>query len=715
MWERGWLSNPLGGLFEEAQQRRLIDVIAGAAVASVLVAFPYSLLILGAGEWPRWAGFVIGLVGFAAAPVWTRRTGSVTSGALAILLTGIVLIAIPASYGGGAEVVFAIWFLMVPLLAGLFLGPPMALLSGGLGVALVSAFYLMARAGEAPEAAYGLGSFMVWLNMTLEIDFSSTVGALAARALLASSARLQIQAEELRESLDRSRASFEAAFDGILTIGEEGRLLEFNPAAEAMFGRTKAEVLGQPMAPLLIPERLRQQHESSFRRYLETGQERIVGRRVELDALRADGSEFKVELIVQPVTLAGHMHFTAYVRDLTEHYRAQKRLRDAERRVSQSERLEALGRLAGGVAHDFNNLLTAINGYAELLIESPALDEEARESAEQIHRAGQQASVVTQQLLAFSRTDRLAPAVTDVNQAIRDLLAMFSRLLPESIAIHTDLADDLWHVDTGPERLEQVLLDLILNAGDAMPGGGELRLTTRNAVIAGAGRGESDVVAPGEYVRILVADTGTGMDEETASRVFEPFYTTKPTGQGTGLGLATAYGSVRRCGGNIEVASEPGAGATFDLLLPKVLGAPGAARDEEAPEVDVAGETILVIEDQAALRRLVGRSLKQKGFHVLLAEDGLDALDRYGSGEHHLDLVITDVVMPRLGGPATVERLRETLGDFRVIFMSGYLGDARESLPELDDGSAFLEKPFRLEQLHAQIQAALEPAGDPLE
>ena len=710
---RAWLANPLAGLFEEAQQRRLIDRIAVAAAASVLVAFPYTSLVLGAGDWLRWFGFAIALVGFLGAPVLTRKTGSATHGALAILLTGIVLVVIPASYGGGTEVVFAIWFLMVPLLAGLFLGPRMAIASGGLGVALVSAFYMMERSAGASASGHGLGTFMVWLNMTLAIAFSSTVGAWAARALLASSARLTVKGEELREGLDRYRASFDAAFDAILTIGEDGRLLEFNPAAEAMFGRTKEDVLGRQMAPLLIPARMREQHERSFRRYLETGEGRIVGQRAELDALRSDGSEFKVELIVQPVALSGELLFTAYVRDLTEHYAAQKRLREAEKRASQSQRLEALGRLAGEIAHNFNNLLTAINGYAELLAKNSGLDSDGRENVEQIHRAGQQASVVTQQLLAFSRRDRPAPAITDVNKAIRDLLTMFGRMLPESIAIHTDLAADLWSVDTGPESLEQVLLDLILNAGDAMPAGGELRLTTCNAVLGEQdGQGAGGLPA-GEYVRILVADTGTGMDEETTSRVFDPFYTTKPTGQGTGLGLATAHGTVRRCGGNIEVTSTPGEGATFALLLPRGMDAPEEQTEPESSEVADSGETILVIEDQLALRRLLDRFLKQKGFRVLLAEDGLDAVERYGSGEEPVDLIITDVVMPRLGGAATVAQLRETLGDFSVIFMSGYVGEARESLSEFGERSEFIGKPFKLEKLHAKIQASLALRADP--
>jgi len=712
---QGWLCNPLAGLFEESQQRRLIDLLSYVAAASVAVAFPYTLSNLGAGGPVLWLLFAIGMAGFLGAPLLMRKTGSVEYGALTVLLTGIALIVIPASYGGGTEVVFAIWFLMIPLLAGLFLGPRMAISFGVMGVALISTFYLMERSSDGTTPPHGLATFMVWLNVTLATGFSAIVGALAARALMTSSSRLTVMSGELHESLDRHRASFEAAFDAMLTIGDDGRLLEFNPAAETIFGRTKEDVLGKRMAPLLIPERLREQHERAFRRYAETGEGRIAGQRVELEALRADGTEFTVELIVQPVMLSGRQHFTAYVRDLTDHYRALNRLREAEKRASQSQRLEALGRLAGGVAHDFNNLLTAINGYAELLAQGSGLDAEGQENVEQIRRAGQQASGVTRRLLAFGRKDRRAPAITDVNEAIRDLLTMFTRLLPESIEIHHDLATDLWQVDTRSESLEQVLLDMILNAGDAMPRGGELRLTTRNAVVGsneGRDTQDSEALPAGEYVRILIADTGTGMDEETTRRIFEPFFTTKSAGQGTGLGLATAHGTIARCGGRIHVMSAPGKGTTFDLLLPRGTGAPKPPGRAQASAVEVSGKTILVVEDQAPLRRLLDRSLQQKGFRVLLAQDGLDAVERYGSGKEPVDLILTDVVMPRMGGVATVERLREKLGNPRVIFMSGYLGESLEGLPEFDDQTLFIEKPFRLDEIHAQVQTILRVQGE---
>lgn len=715
----GWLSEPLGDLFGVGQQRRIIDLTAGIALAATIVAAPYSLFALGATEWLRWTAFAVGLAGFIAAPIVMRIRDSLASGALILLMTGVVLIVTPASYGGGAGVVFAVWFLLVPLLAGLLLGPRMAILFGALGVVLVTVFYEWHSEAAGPESHHGLGSFLVWLNLSLAIGFSAAVGAISSRAILASSARLKqarlaevFRTEQLEESLARHRASFEAAFDAMITLGEDGRVLEFNPAAEKIFGRTRSEIVHQEMAPLLIPQRMRKQHERSFRTFVETGAASIIGQRVELEALRADGSEFPVELIVQPIRLSGGLHFTAYVRDLTDYYLAQKELSEAERRLSQAQRLEAIGRLAGGVAHDFNNLLTAINGYAELLMDRPDLDEETTDSLEQIRRAGQQAGVVTEQLLAFSRTDRLAPSVTDVNEAVRNLFAMFGRLLPESIEIRTQLAPDLWPLDAGPERLEQVLLNLVLNAGDAMPQGGELSVVTRNVTFRDEdGLLPSGLVA-GDYVEISVTDTGTGIDEETSRHVFEPFFTTKSTGDGTGLGLSTAYGSVRSCGGTIELSTDLGHGSSFNVILPRATDSRAAAEKAVTTVGGASGETVLVIEDQASLRRLLGRSLEKKGYRILLAEDGLDAIDRFGDGKERVDLVITDVVMPRLGGVATVERLRETLGSFVVIFMSGYLGETREVLPELGEDVLFLQKPFRLDELHASIRAAMGHEGE---
>jgi len=702
-----WFSEPLSGVFELEQRRRVIDWISGAAICSVVVAFPYSLMALGADDWFRWIGFVVALAGFSSAPVLVRRTGRVATGALALLCTGVALIVISASYGEGVEVIFVVWFLMVPLLAGLFVGPRAAWVFGLLGVAFTTAMYLVSHVSGTPEPVYGLGSFLVWLNLTLAIGFSATVGAVASKALDDSRKRVQEDAERLGESLERYQGIFETALDPMVTIGEDGMIVEFNPAAEVAFGHERSAVLNQPLASLLIPERMREAHEVAFQRFLETGEGSVVGQRVELEALRADGSEFPIELTVRSLVLSGRVHCTAQIRDLTEHYRAQAKLSEAERRISQTQRLESLGRLAGGVAHDFNNLLTAINGYTELLLQKQGLEEEVRESLVQIGKAGAQAGKVTQQLLAFSRADQVVESATDVNAAIRDLFALFRRFFPESINISMDLATDLWSVKSGGEPLEQVLQNLVLNAGDAMPDGGDLRLTTRNRTFSSVEGANAFALPDGDYVEIVVEDTGQGMDESTMHHVFDPFFTTKSTGEGTGLGLWTAYGSVRRSGGTIEVSSEPGEGTVFTLLVPRAIDPQTTPAEEDAPVTTSQGETVLVIEDQASLRKLLRQSLELKGYRVLLATDGVDAIERYSGGRADFDLVITDVVMPRLGGLATVERLRESRGDLRVILMSGYSGDATDELRAREAELPFLKKPFSLNALQEKVHEVL--------
>ncbi|MFP8877109.1 MAG: ATP-binding protein, partial [Myxococcota bacterium] len=270
----------------------------------------------------------------------------------------------------------------------------------------------------------------------------------------------------------------------------------------------------------------------------------------------------------------------------------------------------------------------------------------------------------------------LSPTLADANQQIRDLIDMLERLLPESIRIRTELEPRIWPLETDSARLEQALLNLVLNAGDAMPNGGELTLATRNVTLDDEEAARIEGLQAGQHVRIQVSDSGRGMDESTASRAFEPFFTTKETGEGSGLGLATTYGSIRQSGGTIQVSSDEGRGSTFTVLLPRAVD-PSAAVEERAPSPGRGqGETVLIVEDQPTLRQLLQRALEGQGYRVLLAADGIDAVELAGQQRDPVDLVITDMVMPRLGGGATVARLREAHPDLKAIFISGYAGGA---------------------------------------
>ena len=710
-----WLEQPLGEIFETSAQKRFVDAVSIAGGLALLVGFTYSLATEGSIDWVRWGAFWIGLLGFVSAPIAMRWSDSVSLGALLVLATGIALIVVPAYYQGGASAIFTIWFLLIPLLAGLLLGPRPALISGGVGAAVMTGFYLLETSGQLPTDLPRMDPFMAWLNLVLGIAFSTAVGAVSARSFLASSERLlaarraeAAKTRALEESRVRYRASIDAALDAIVTVDEAGRIVEFNPAAEKMFGKVRNETLDSPLDECLIPERMRAAYRRAFRRYLETGEKNILGRKLELQALRFDGSEFPVELIVQPHSVFGQPHFSAYLRDLTEHYAAEKELREAEQELSQARRLEAIGRLAGGVSHDFNNLLLAINGHTELLLARSDLDGEARECLEQIAHAGQQAASVTQQLLAFSSSGELSPTLTDTNQQVRDLIGMLERLLPESIRVRTELEPHIWPLKTDAARLEQALLNLVLNAGDAMPNGGELTLATRNVTLDDREAARIEGLQAGEHVQIRVSDSGRGMDEDTASRAFEPFFTTKDTGEGTGLGLATTYGSIRQSGGAIQVSSDEGRGSTFTVLLPRAVD-PSAAAEEGSPSpVRGQGETVLIVEDQPTLRQLLQRALEGQGYRVLLAADGVDAVELAGQQQDPIELVITDMVMPRLGGGATVARLRETHPDLKAIFISGYAGEFTENSHVADKRAAFLQKPFRLKTLCAQVRELLD-------
>jgi len=714
-WGGPWFDQPLGEIFEASAQRRFVDVASIAAALALLIGFSYSLVTEGSIDWVRWGALWTGLLGFASAPIAMRRSGSVSLGALVMLVTGICLIVVPAYYQGGASAIFTIWFLLVPLLAGLLLGPRLALLSGAVGGAVMTGFYLLETSGRLPADLPRMDPFMAWLNLVMGIAFSTAVGAVSARTFLASSERLRTarlaeaaKTRALEESHDRYRASVDAALDAIVTVDEAGRIVEFNPAAEKMFGRSRGETLDSPLDESLIPERMRAPYRRAFRRYLESGETSILGREHELQALRFDGTEFPVALIVQPLSVSGQPHFSAYLRDLTEHYAAEKELREAERQLAQARRLEAIGRLAGGVSHDFNNLLLAINGHTELLLARSDLDGEARDCLEQIAHAGQQAASVTQQLLAFSRSDQLSPSLTDANQQVRDLIGMLERLLPESIRVLTDLEPRIWPLETDATRLEQALLNLVLNAGDAMPDGGELTLATRNVTVDHEDAARIEGLQAGPHVRIQVSDTGSGMDESTASRAFEPFFTTKDTGEGTGLGLATTYGTVRQSGGVIQVFSDEGRGSTFTVLLPRAVDPSSAVVSGSQSPGRGRGETVLVVEDQSTLRQLLQRALEGQGYRVLIAADGIDAIELADRQEDPIDLVITDVVMPRLGGGATVERLRKGRPDLKVMFISGYAGEATGATYMGDARVAFLQKPFRLKKLCRHVRELLD-------
>jgi CheY-like chemotaxis protein len=373
--------------------------------------------------------------------------------------------------------------------------------------------------------------------------------------------------------------------------------------------------------------------------------------------------------------------------------------------------MEAVGQLAGGIAHDFNNLLTAILGSTELLLASTDPGDQRRDDVQEIGRAAHRASALVRQLLAFSRKQVMQPRLVNLNAIVREMGGMLRRLVGERIVLRLDLDPALGDVTADPGQLEQVIANLGVNARDAMPEGGTLTIATANVSRVGMPGVADEGIPGGPLVVLIVKDTGTGMDEHVLAHLFEPFFTTKELGRGTGLGLATVYGIVRQSGGQIQVTSRPGEGSTFTLYLPRIesSGRAGAAAPGLPAPVPGGTETVLVVEDEEAVRHLICRVLRTKGYRVLEAPHAEGALLLAGSTPRPIELLVTDMVMPGMGGTALAAELIAVRPSLRVLFITGYAPEAVERRGELTDASGLLEKPFSADQLARKVREVLTP------
>ncbi|GIW72932.1 MAG: hypothetical protein KatS3mg102_2474 [Planctomycetota bacterium] len=412
----------------------------------------------------------------------------------------------------------------------------------------------------------------------------------------------------------------------------------------------------------------------------------------------------------------------AIVRDITDRVeaerardRARNELRERDEQLRQAQKLEAIGRLAGGIAHDFNNLLTAILATCGLLVMDLEPDDPRRQDVEELTDLGRRAAALIRQLLAFSRQQVLRPQLLDLNEVVLGLERLVRRLLGEDVIVRTELEPEVWPIFADCSQIEQVLVNLVVNARDAMPRGGELTIATRNRELGGPGAPAPVGLAAGPYVELIVQDTGCGMDAETMARIFDPFFTTKGPEKGTGLGLSTVYGIVRQSGGAIEVESAPGQGARFRILLPRAahgVQAPGqqSSQHEDLPR---GTETVLLVEDDAAVRSLVHKVLDQCGYRVLVAEDAARALQIAAAEHGGIELLLTDVIMPRTSGPELAGLLRAMQPALRVLFISGYTGD-RMAEHGLDQGEVeLLAKPFSPAALARRVRAVLDAPRRP--
>jgi two-component system cell cycle sensor histidine kinase/response regulator CckA len=504
--------------------------------------------------------------------------------------------------------------------------------------------------------------------------------------------------EALREAKNHLETLIASAPLPILSVDADGIVETWNPAAERVFGWTAAEVAGRPVP--VVPEDKKDECAALRRRVM--GGESLNG--VELTRQKKDGTPVTVSLFAAPLRDANARvtGILALIEDVT----GVKRL---EQQVFQAQKMEAVGRLAGGVAHDFNNLLTAILGSTDLLLESLPSDHPGREEAQETRKAALRAADLTRQLLAFSRQQVLAPRVLDLNDVVADMERLLLRLIGEDVELRTVLADDLGAVRADPGQLEQVIVNLAVNARDAMPDGGKLTIETLNVELEEAYLAARTVVVPGSYVMLAVSDNGTGMNAATQAHVFEPFFTTKPKGQGTGLGLATVYGIVKQSGGYIWLYSEPGRGTTFKVYLPRVDAPVESARPEPVIAGSLRGsETILLVEDQEEVRNLVRRLLEARGYQVLVAACGHDALRLAEQQVGVLDLLVTDVVMPGMSGREVALLLGPAHPTMRVLYLSGYTDESIVRHGMLEPGIAFLQKPFTAEALARKVREVFD-------
>lgn len=506
-----------------------------------------------------------------------------------------------------------------------------------------------------------------------------------------------LKAAASRPQGDLYRQFLQHAHDPIFLLNHDGVFLEANSRAEQLLARPAAQIIGHSFEEF-VPAMQREHQRARVLQVFRTGSQRLCNFPLEC----SDGQTVTVDISASVVEVGGGEVIVAIAHQpgpgasVGEQYQ-------------QSQKMEAIGRLAGGVAHDFNNLLTIINGYGEILLTSMGSDDPARRLVQEIAAAGDRAATLTRQLLAFSSKRILEPRILDLNQLVRDLSKMLVRLIGERITLRTELEKPLAMVKADPGKLEQVIMNLVVNARDAMEEGGELTIRTGNIALDQHFHRDHPTVQPGWYVFLTVQDTGCGMTEATRARVFEPFFTTKAPGKGTGLGLATVLGIVEQSGGHIQVESQPGQGTTFSIYLPASDEAMSPKNGAPAvPHHTPRGtETILVVEDENSVRAMTRHVLRMQGYCVLSATDGLEAEQLCAARSQSIDLLVTDVIMPHMGGPQLAQRMLARHPGLKVLYLSGYPDDSLECQPLPGINVGFLRKPFAPSVLAEKVREVL--------
>ncbi len=688
--------------------RTLVGVAAPvgalAAAAIGVTSLWLAHVVAGPGVWSAlslwWAGDYLGAL--VVAPVFLTWLGPAgrhiawrTALELSLLVGGAVL-AIMAIFGGLLPVSLLppveYPYLLFPFVVGA------ALRFGPRGASLLTLTVATLVVGYTVR---GGGPFVMQTVPSTNTALMLYIGILAITGLSLGPATARNERAErgLREANERLAAVIQSSPLAIYTLDPTGSVRTWNRAAEALYGWRAEEVIGRPLPTIAqdTEDHLRLRH-----RVLRG--EALRG--VEVTRGRKDGTPVNISLSVAPLhDAAGRVTgMLSIAADLTE-------LRQLEGQYRQAQKMEAVGRLAGGIAHDFNNLLTAIIGTTALVLEDLGLESRVRLDIQEIEKAAKQAAGLTRQLLIFSRQQVLEPRALDLNALVGNLEKMFHRLIGEDIELRTKLAAALGAVRGDPGQLEQAIVNLVVNARDAMPKGGRLTIETADVELDRSYVAAHVPTQPGRYVLLAISDTGVGMDDATKARLFEPFFTTKEPGRGTGLGLATVYGIVKQSGGYIWAYSELGHGTTFKIYLPRVAETPAAPESTTASPTALRGsETVLVVEDQDDVRKLTKRVLEARGYAVLAARHGAEALEIIAHHPTQIHLMITDVVMPGMNGREVAQLACAKRSDLKVLFVSGYTGEAVLQHRLLEPGVAFLQKPFTPDALARKTREVLDDA-----
>ena len=503
------------------------------------------------------------------------------------------------------------------------------------------------------------------------------------------------------------RGILESAVTAIITIDEHGLIENINPATERLFGYCASELVGQNVK-VLMPEPYRAEHDGYIANYVGTGDRKIIGIGREVSGRRKDGTTFPLHLSVSEFEADRRRYFTGMIHDISDRRHVEEALRESERRLAQSQKMEAVGQLTGGIAHDFNNLLLVITGNLELL-EPHLKTNEQRTLLKEAQDAAILGSKLTDQLLTFARRRHMDTQVVQLNDLVVNIADMLRRTLGEHITLSTSLAREAWPTRADPDQFQSAIVNMAVNSRDAMPQGGKLVIETRNIVLDADHSDYQSELQPGTYVRLSISDTGAGMEAAVRDRVFEPFFTTKEKGRGTGLGLAMVYGFVKQSGGHVTIYSEPGHGTTMNLYFPRsdaaALNALTAqnAKDMGSP----ARETILVVEDDSRVRQLTIRRLRLIGYEVLEASDGPTALEILKRGGP-VDLVFTDLIMPGgLSGREVAIRAREIKPGIKVLLTSGYAEELVRGDDLQRENLKVLRKPYQQADLVTALREVL--------